>query len=395
MNEHRRYLAPVLCFLVALAAAQGAWEIIRINTDTGEVRPSGVGGITYNGAPASSAAPSNALTLKIYCDPNMAYGAGVLHVYCWRNANLTGFTAWKTAVTNVDIRRNTYYEMTLTNSSVFAGSTWWYAWFDADGDGFLNYNGGLGGDWDDVGVEPAAMAEHMPLVMNTTTEAGTVAFWMVLEKGATPRFIKSVDESPNGANFQYDAAIRDSVGTIRHMSTSYGRKAILEPDYLRDTLSTGSKGGWAWNLAYDGATIQTLFQSTTWRTCDYGIGASGSPANANNANAPTAYYPSGGATVAVDAVEFKLTDAWTDYSSLALQCRYGATNGTLHYTYNGYMENEHWDDGTVRHKAPTGTFDSGSSYWWRARCVFAVTNSTTYKPTAWSSWASFTYTNAP
>jgi hypothetical protein len=175
---------------------------------------------------------------------------------------------------------------------------------------------------------------------------------------------------------------------------TFGRWAIVEPDYLRETENT-SVGGWA-EASNPSGTMQVLSNTTSVGSFNYGAAlGTDSPVSANDANPPTAYYPASGQTVATDNVEFQFTDAWHEYSAMALQVNYAATNGTRVYTYTGYMENEHHDDGTTRHLARAWDPGVGSTYWWRVKCVWGVTNSATYKPTAWSSWASFVYTNAP
>jgi hypothetical protein len=388
---NRKSIVTIAGTLCVLGTVHGAWENVRVNTTTGEVRPGGIGGITWNGADVISP-PSNSITLRFHVAPDAPYGSGTLHVYAYRNASFSGYATLKKTVTVTDLRAQPYYSLILTNGTRFASNTYWYAWLDANGDGELNKLG-VGGEWGiETMAEPAAVGEHMPLIVSDVNAATAVDFWMVGKKGSTPRHWWSEDVATNALVTMKNLAVGGL--PFRYQVATFGRTALIEPDYLRYSGDAGCIGGWGWDDEAQ-ATFQVLTGTATIKGTFTSQAGAGNPANANNVNPPTAYYPAGGQTVAAERVEFKLTDAWTDYSAVAIQVNHAATNGTRWYTFNGYMENEHYDDGTTRHMAPVGSFNAGSSYWWRARCVFGITNSARYKPTAWSSWANFVYTNAP
>ena len=71
----------VAIVMLAVLARAASWEYVRIDTYSGEVRPSGIGGLTFNGAAVGNAG----VTVNVWLtpSPDRAYShqtRGTLHV---------------------------------------------------------------------------------------------------------------------------------------------------------------------------------------------------------------------------------------------------------------------------------------------------------------------------
>jgi hypothetical protein len=372
-------------------------------TVTGTLTCAGItlGGVTitnWSDAPASPATPG-ALTVTVKYDPTSAWSSGTLHLYAWGNSNFTGPTLFNQSYVYADIRGT--HTITVTNKETLVGQTWWYAWLDGDGDGTFNMSFEDGGTaktfYQYPFDEPAALAEHMPITLAGTASAGSIAFWLLDVKGNTPRFGSYVDQSA-----------RNDLVTIKDLSVAgtpiiwaaYSRanNFVTERSYLRRDANVTSSfsgrysiGGFGTDYAY--GIMQVMSNATALGSFSWGYNLPDvlNPINANNANAPSAYHPTSGETLTTNVIEFAFTDQWVTYSAMQLEVREDSTTGTQRYYYSGYMENEHYDDGTTRHQATVSGMTAGKTYYWRVRCVYGYPTDGDFKPTAWSTWDTFVY----
>jgi hypothetical protein len=352
----------------------------------------------WNESPVTPATPGE-LTVTVKYSPSGAWIGGTLHLYAWNNANFTGPTIFNQSYVYTDIRGT--HTITVTNKETLVGNTYWYAWLDGDGDGTFNMSFEDGGTlktfYQYPFNEPAAVAEHMPVVLSGSASDGDIDIWLLDNKGNTPRFGSYVDDPTKNEkrtiqNLTYS-------GETTWSAYSAANNFVTERSYLRtdsDVVSSFagrySVGGFGTSRAVGSLRILNnntiignpfLWGNNSTTTLN--------PINANNANAPTAYHPTSGETITTNVIEFAFTDQWVTYSAMQLEVLEDSTSGTSRYSYSGYMENEHYDDGTTSHKATISGMTAGKTYYWRVRCTYGYVADANFKPTAYSAWESFVY----
>lgn len=395
------------------------------------------------------------VTLRVYYgnDQRWCGADGTLYVYAWDNWQMQGYPVYESTYAisgGVDGLQN-FEDQSITVTEGMVSQTWWYAFADMDEDGalncmFTNYSGttayfpdgftGVGTKQGSVikthtKLEPAALGEFAPLILDSVEDEGYVVFALVDRKGATPRFgwhnpvgwhesvwkLIDIDEGQTEL----------TIGPIQH------RSFVCEQDYINSNIvnyvwyygatpqheSVGGLVDYRYKAAaYNGFLyISNSTTYATWRqqafsdttetegtafgsswdyevmiTTDYGV-LDGYDLDMT----PVATHPINGATVAVQEVELIWTNSTPMFSAVSIEINEGFTNGVSVYDVDTYLENHH-PDGTVRHLAralsdANFVMTTGSNYFWRVRPILGADKSPPYAWTnrVWSEWAEFEY----
>ena len=336
--------------------------------------------------------PAGETRINLYYSPSGTYRDGTITVMAWNNAECDGQTVFAQEFETDDLRFNPTFD--ITNTALMVGSTYWFVWMDTDGDGMFNYMDGT--TWASLGNmdEPAAYGQFMPYALADQNNGGTIDFWMIEKKGSTPRFGLAYDQI--GESF--DITIRDLTAgswarlqyVAAHGNAKTANTYVIEPAFIEGDHQTASSfGGWGQcSIGSTGkATLELITNAVVLGNFEYGRTKGIEPASGD---APSVYYPVSTQAVASSTITFKFTDQYTDYSAMELVIDEGSEGGAEVYSYTGYMENEHYDDGTTWHKATVSGMTAGSNYYWRVKNRFG-TSCGNYPDTSWSDYGSFTY----
>ncbi len=405
--------------MLSAQSGRSGWEYLRVNTATGAFLPSGVAGVTYNGLPVGTDVPGY-VTVNLHYTMTGAWKGGTLHLLAWNNAQMNGMTVFNQSYTYAEARgMNT---IQVPNTALLVGSTYWYAWLDADGDGGFNNKPAIidfvspitglyymPDDW--PFNEPAAQAEHMPATLASVGGYATVNIWLVDWKGNTIRHGSYMDRVTDPL---VKITLKNvTVGFIGCQGYLRNHDFLIEAFYTRTdslmNIGSGDAGPWTveagsdrisvGGVAWDwGARNQISIMYGNADAAKFTFGEDRTvpiepsfPWSAKNQNAPVAAHPTAGEMLSSNTIEFSFTGQWKWYSAMQLDVLEDSSSGTSRYAYTGYMENEHYDDGTTRHMARNLALTAGKTYYWRVRCVYGHPTDGDWLPTAYSSWATFVY----
>ena len=339
-------------------------------------------------AATDPAAPlGNRITMTFHYDPDEPYSSGIVHVLAYNNPNMHNTPLMNESYAVTDLRVAPSF--TFANTSWYSAITqiWLYAWMDVDANELFNLKV-AGDDYADIvtsnypALEPAAVAEFAPLVLDEENDSHDVDFWMVSDKGGYVRFI--IDPNDMGPHIMFARNMSVGGAPTIWRSTNAFLIGSIEGNHLEASyLDVGGD--------YYGGVIITNEHNATLTYCDnnddlvmltYGSGHEFSlneaPVTAESQSVPT--YPVGGATVDVGYVTFAFTNAW-NYPGLYLAVGTNAAmGGTLAYEYKGYLENKHWDTGTTYHRANLSALAPGTYYWFTRTMPPMVTATWTATP---------------
>jgi hypothetical protein len=328
--------------------------------------------LTRQAASDPSAAAGNVFTFNFHYDPTEPYAAGTMHVLAYGNAECQNAPLLNETYAIGDLR--TQPTVSYTNATWFPAITqvWFYAWFDADANGLFNLTAYTNGVYSPIvaasnypALEPACVAEFAPSVLDATNDAHDVDFWLVSDKGGYVRFILD----PNEIGTHIIAYRNMSVGgaPVIGRATNTVMKGLIEGNYIDSVTLVGS-GNYYGGLVItndNNASLQFLDGSTILFQGEYGYGQDfvldEAPQDATSQSVPT--YPINGATVTAGVVTFAWENAWNYPATQVYVGTNAAFSGSAAYSYSGYMENEHWDDGNTYHRADLSALAPGTYYW--------------------------------
>jgi len=433
----KRILSFALGLALCASAAFGQYNTMTINTNSGAVRPNTVAwnlggsnsimnvvtgefdviclaGTCYTNWDQVSGATVTPGTMYLEFKYNATnfWDGGTLYAMAWANEEMWGRPIFQTNWSVAHLMDDPV--KTVQTREAFLSNTWWFAWMDSDGDGIFNLHNQYYkmAPWmHEFGSEAAAVAEHMPHYITAITQVTTAQFWMVDWKACTPRYgwkdMNRVLTVMVTINLGIAGAVTWASGT------NYNRNLWNETDwYYRDIFNASKAGatqvsGWAVTnldfsyLTYIGKAIGGTYVSNFVYCINYNASAVSTPA------ASTQLYPINGETVTTQNVEFRFRNNYDEYPGILLLVK-PFTSGSSSYThyYYGYMENEHDDDGIVRHlmrrthrgwnrsgdvaSGKANNMIAGSNYYWQVQLLAPRLGSHWPAATA-SAWQVFKY----
>ena len=329
------------------------------------------------GNPVGSGTTTITIEYPNRADAGLWHGySGTLYCYMWKNAEMYGYPEWST---NWAVSGNLAFTTTktITNTSDFIGDTYWYMWFDVDGDGVFNNLASVSPSGGNL-LEPGALGEFMPLYYTNMNDVGTLTFVLVDMKGHTYRYGWETPPTPTIQQTLYELS-----PTVKKLeSTLFHRNFVCEQDYMIDGYSDGGIIG----SDVGDYTFIVLNQGSLW-AAKYSF----EHQSPSGGGVPVPNYPVSGQTLASQDIIFKWTNNYRDLSIVRLRLSTSITGSPVFYEQYDYMENEHID-GTVRLLMSPNrggpTLANGTTYYWQIGLGNPGTISLT---STWGATASFKY----
>lgn len=349
----------------------------------------------------ASVAGAGTTTVTIEYSPSALWlsQAGTIYCYMWKDWTMSGapdFTnSWVVPSALQGIMTKT-----ITNTTAFVGPTYWYAFFDVDGDGILNNlaaTNGSGG----LLREPAALGEFMPLHYTNSTDAANLTFVLVDKKGGTYRYGWPVT-SPRGEavttyTWEYNVDNPVSLPNPVQKNTLSWRNFVCEQDCIVQGKTYGglpTPNLYWFAFAVNTGPYVTYHYASKWYLDHQSI---------SGGEVPSPFYPvkSGGVvpTITSQNIVFQWKNSAKNHSSVRFRLSTSPSSYSGFYQQYDYMENEH-NDGTVRLLVSPSTanfgvtplsLENGVTYYWQISLL--TDNLDDYQPlsTTWGSTASFVY----
>jgi len=312
------------------------------------------GGFTPTAPVAGARTTTVTIEYPNRADAGLWHGvSGTLYCYMWNNREMYGYPQFTTNwVISGNLPATT--TKTITNTTDFLGNTYWYAWFDVDGDGAFN-NIASSSSSGGLLLEPGALGEFMPLYYTNYTDTATLTFVLVDMKGQTYRYGWATPPSPIMTGYITESGVNRLVSSLFH------RNFVCEQDYMLDGYSDGGILGndvSSYNFVALSGSPATYWASKT----------SFPHQDPSGGGTPVPNYPVSGQTISSPNIVFKWTNNYRDLSAVRLRLSTSITGTPVLYEQMDYMENEHID-GTVRLLVSPATgcpaLANGTTYYWQ------------------------------